>query len=83
MGTDVQGIANKISAARDSLDGSSNDDQGITDGSDANIVPTDANGITFSRSTNQVLNVVYLSSGSGVKKGGFYPNGLNGGIATT
>jgi hypothetical protein len=83
LGTDVQAVANKISAARDSLDGSTDDDQGITDGSDANIVPTGADGIAFSRSPQQVLNVVYLKAGAGVTKGGFYPNGVNGGIATT
>ncbi|TPG14177.1 ferritin-like domain-containing protein [Sphingomonas koreensis] len=82
--------ADKISDARDSLDGTtgpSNDiDQGIspitpTDGSGtaSNIVPTDQNGITYSRTTGQVLNIVYLNDAQ-VAKGGFFPNGLNGNI---
>jgi hypothetical protein len=51
----------KISDARDSLDGSSHDDQGIVMNARANIVPSDQNGIAFSRSAAQVLNVVYLT----------------------
>ncbi|MDQ6754711.1 MAG: ferritin-like domain-containing protein, partial [Actinomycetota bacterium] len=40
--------AQKISDARDSLDGSSDDDQGIGTADKANIVPTDDNGLAFS-----------------------------------
>ncbi|MBV8972912.1 MAG: ferritin-like domain-containing protein [Sphingomonadaceae bacterium] len=75
--------AGKISDARDSLDGPSDDDQGIVDGSgNANIVPTDSNGIAYSRSTGQVLNIVYLASGA-TRAGGFFPNGVNGQINTS
>ncbi|GAB4454367.1 MAG: ferritin-like domain-containing protein [Armatimonadaceae bacterium] len=77
-----------ISDARDSLDGATDLDQGIGTapaglGSplSVNIVPTDANGIAFSRSTTQVLNVVYLTPGNDPNPGGFFPNGLNGAIA--
>ena len=70
--------AQKISDLRDSADGAGDKDQGITSGGSANIVPTDANGIAFSRSTAEVLSIVYLG---GTSKGGFYPNGLNGRIA--
>ncbi|QYK52067.1 MAG: ferritin-like domain-containing protein [Fimbriimonadaceae bacterium] len=70
--------AQAISDLRDMADGPDDKDQGITDGANANIVPTDANGIAFSRSTSEVLGIVYLG-GSG--SGGFYPNGLNGNIA--
>jgi Ferritin-like domain len=72
----------KLSAARDSLDGSSDDDQGITRNGGANITPTDRNGITFSRSYDKVLNIVYLNPAK-VSKGGFYPLGVNGTLHTS
>ena len=71
--------AGKISDARDSLDGESGLDQGIVKDGDANIVPADENGIAFSRSAGEVLNVVYLSP-SAVTEGGFFPEGVNGEI---
>ncbi|MFD1788197.1 ferritin-like domain-containing protein [Sphingomonas floccifaciens] len=76
--------ADRISDARDSLDGSTDLDQGISSsGSGAsiksNIVPTDTSGITFTRTPQQVLNVVYLNSRS-VDRGGFFPNGVNGNL---
>ena len=73
--------ADKISDARDSLDGPSDDDQGISGPSatESNIVPTDANGLAYSRTTGQVLNIVYLSK-SALVGGGFFPNGINGNI---
>lgn len=82
-------FADKISDARDSLDGSTDLDQGVspetpTDGSGtrSNIMPTDANGLAYSRTTGQVLNIVYLSDAA-VAKGGFFPNGVNGDINTS
>lgn len=72
--------ANKISDARDSLDGSTDLDQGITNGEGkSNIVPTDGDGIAFSRSPGQVLNIAYLTP-EAATSGGFFPNGVNGGI---
>ena len=69
-----------ISNARDSLDGASDDDQGIRPiGTASNIVPLDSNGLAFSRTTGQVLNIVYLSK-TAVAKGGFFPAGVNGNI---
>ncbi|MBH1963717.1 MAG: ferritin-like domain-containing protein [Comamonadaceae bacterium] len=72
--------ADAISNARDSLDGNSDVDQGIT-GSDgaSNIVPLDPNGIAYSRSPGDVLNIVYLNSGT-VSRGGFFPVGMNGSL---
>ena len=68
----------KISNARDSLDGSGDRDQGIGTKSKGNIVPTDANGLAFSRTTDQVLSIVYL--GGQASDFGFFPNKLNGDI---
>ena len=42
----------------------------------ANFVPTDANGIVFSRNTEQVHNIAYLTRNA-VTSGGFFPNGTN------
>jgi hypothetical protein len=69
--------ANAISDARDSLDGKTDDDQGITMDGKANLVPTDANSIAFARTPMQVHNVAYLTPAKGVTKGGFFPWGTN------
>jgi len=73
----LAGPANAISSARDSLDGRGDDDQSITVGGKANIVPTDSNGIAFGRTPGQVLNIVYLNPRP-AHYGGFYPDGVNG-----
>lgn len=70
--------AAKISDLRDSVDGNTDLDQGIGDADTANIVPADANGIAFSRNTDQVLSIVYLSPTA--NKGGFFPQGVRGNI---
>ncbi|WP_022684747.1 ferritin-like domain-containing protein [Sphingomonas phyllosphaerae] len=87
-----------ISAARDRLDGNPavdlvrgiapSDDQGIAPNNTdplapvSNIVPLNSNGIAFSRSPAQVLNIVYLN-GAAVSSGGFFPAGVNGNIKTS
>ena len=68
--------ADAISDVRDGADGKSNIDQGVGTAKKYNIVPTDSNGLTFSRSTGQVLNVVYL--GEKASAVSFFPNRLNG-----
>jgi hypothetical protein len=86
----IAATATKISNLRALLDGTGNDDTGLgTTMDDLNgtsatytastIVNADSNTIAFSRTTQQVLNIVYASP-SGTK-GGFFPNGLNGNIS--
>lgn len=76
---DVLGITKKISDLRDALDGPTDLDQPLI-GPDgyANLVVLDGNGIAFSRTTRQVLNIVYGAVNA--SRGLFFPNGLNGQI---
>ena len=81
--------AQQISDARDSLDGTSDLDQGVG-GTNigvlatgvSNIVPTDSNAIAFSRTPQQVLNIVFLNRAA-VTAGGFFPAGVNGSFQTS
>ena len=71
--------ANQISALRGTLGGGNETKLSIS-----SIVAADStNAIAFSRTTDQVLHIVY-AAGAGVQtKGGFFPNGLNGTIKAT
>jgi hypothetical protein len=73
-----------LSDARDSLDGPEDKDQGVIRGQNrqANIVPANANGLTFARTPGEVLNIVYVNSAD-VDEGGFFPRGLNGVVDTS
>jgi len=72
--------ADAISNARDTLDASTDVDQGITGTADtSNIVPLDENGIAYSRSPGDVLNIVYLNPAA-TDRGGFFPAGVNGSL---
>ncbi|MEO6909924.1 MAG: ferritin-like domain-containing protein [Edaphobacter sp.] len=72
-------IANKVSALRGTLGGGN--ETALTTGS---IVAADTtNAIAFSRTTDQVLHIVYGATGANLSKGGFFPSGLNGTIKVT
>jgi Ferritin-like domain len=71
--------ANQFSALRATLSGG-----GETMLSSFTIAAADTtNALAFSRSTNQILNIVYGNAGGNVTSGGFFPSGLNGTINTT
>lgn len=74
----ARGTAQKISDLRDAVDGADDRDQGVELNGKVNLVPTDANGIAFSRTPRQVLNIVYLAENA--SSGGFFPNGVNGAV---
>lgn len=77
-GAAAQAASSKIAATRALLDGTGTDDigVGVSNGA-ATIVDADANAIAFSRTTKQVLSIVY---GGGSGSGAFFPKGLNGTI---
>ena len=75
----VYATAQAISDLRDAVDGPTDLDKGIGNASKSNLVPTDDNGLAFSRSAAQVLNITYLNAAP-VRSGGFFPAGVNGEI---
>jgi hypothetical protein len=79
-GTTAQTISQAIAATRAKLDGTGNDDigVGITNGA-ATIVDNNAQGMTYARTTAQVLSIVYGGGAAGTG-GAFYPNAMNGNI---
>jgi hypothetical protein len=83
MGSEAREAANKLSDARDKLDGPDDVDQGIVVNGKANIVPADADAKAFSRTPQQVLRIVYLSDKPGVSAGGLFPKGMNGALKST
>lgn len=82
---DLIGATEAISKLRDDADNSVDTDQGIRGTGTgitgtSNIVPTDANGIAYSRTAGDVLNIVYLTP-TQATSGGFFPSGVNNGNA--
>jgi len=72
-------LANKISALRAKLGGGNE-----TTLTGTSIVASDpTNAIAYSRTTDQVLQIVYGMVGGNVASGLFFPNGLNGTIKST
>jgi hypothetical protein len=80
-GTTAQQISQAVAATRAKLDGTGNDDIGVGVNSSgaATIVDNDANGMTYARTTSQVLSIVYGGGAAGTG-GAFYPNAMNGNI---
>lgn len=75
---DVRFRTGSISDLRDGLDSNGDQDQGVVGTAAAsNIVPTDANGLTFARPASKVLNILYATR-SQATAGGFFPTGVNG-----
>ena len=83
MGKEAREAANKLSDARDKLDGPNDLDQGIEMGGKANIVPADPDAKAFKRTPQQVLRIVYLADKPGVTAGGLFPRGMNGNLKST
>jgi hypothetical protein len=82
-GPTAQQAANAVTLARATLNGDPTIEQGVVVDGRANFVPSDERGIVFSRTPQQVLQIAYLTSETGITSGGFYPNGVNGAIAST
>jgi hypothetical protein len=79
LGTPYITYANQISALRAKAGGGAE-----TAVAGNAIVAADSNSISYDRTTDQVLHIVYLSPNAGVvKTGGFFPKGLNGTIIAT
>jgi Ferritin-like domain len=79
-GAAAQSASQAIAATRAKLDGTGNDDVGVgvTNGA-ATIVDNDANGMTYARTTSQVLSIVYGGGAAGTG-GVFFPSAMNGTI---
>ena len=93
-GAGAAALATKISGVRATLDGTASktpDDIGVgtanvalnTSSSNvvaSTVVTADANSLAWSRTTTQVLSIVYASQATPPAPGGFFPKGLNGTI---
>ena len=76
--------AGKISALRGAASSASGGQAAEVAPTSKTIVACDGNSLAFPRTTDQVLDIVYLNAtGTAATKGGFYPNGLNGAITAS
>lgn len=79
-GAAAQSASQAIAVTRAKLDGTNTDDIGVSlNGNASTIVDCDSNGMTFARSTTQVLSIVYGGGAAG-KGGAFFPAAMNGTI---
>lgn len=78
-GAQVKAIVKAIADLRASVSGGNND-AGLfkPDSMDYILAPANQDAVAYSRSTQQVLNIVYLNADGNA--GGFYPEGMNGNI---
>ena len=70
--TDSQNISTVINTV-----GGAGISQGVADGSMSSIVPTDSNAVAYSRSAQQVLDIVYISGAGTPNSSSFFPSGIN------
>jgi hypothetical protein len=82
-GPTAQQAANAITLARGTLNDDPSIEQGVVVDGHANFVPSDDRGIAFTRTPQQVLQIAYLTSETGITSGGFFPDGVNGTIKST
>lgn len=74
-------MVDRLVAWRDRIDGTSVTERPLTGGTTSAIGQTNADGLFITRTPQQALNVLFMSSGA-VTQGGFLPTGINGTIAT-
>ncbi len=76
--------AGKISSLRGAASSASGGAAAEVAPTSKTIVACDSNSLAFPRTTDQVLDIVYLNAtGMAATKGGFYPNGMNGAITAS
>ena len=79
-GSSLITIANAVSTVRGSLGGGAE----VALSTSSIFAAAPGTSLGFSRTTDQVLHIVYgTGGGAGVKGGAFFPSGLNGSISTT
>lgn len=78
-------VTNAISALRQKLSGVQDNgtDLSPVGGNPFSFANCDYNGQVFRRTPEEVLNVVYGAAGTGVTKGLFFPDGVNGAVTST